>query len=109
MGPITHADGHDGPGSISELVPSLAAVVDDVIVGREDPVREPVGAHELFEALAILWHYQWPARERLRLSLMILCSVAQFSLQSCTVLGSSTSGARLHGDVRSRSNLDCRC
>ncbi len=34
-GPITHADGHDGPGSISELVPSLAAVVDDVIVGRE--------------------------------------------------------------------------
>ena len=28
-------------------VPRLAAVVDDVVVGREDPVREPVIAHEL--------------------------------------------------------------
>ena len=35
------------PWLIDELVPRLAAVIDDVVVGREDPVREPVIAHEL--------------------------------------------------------------
>jgi hypothetical protein len=38
MGPIAHADGHDRPGSIDELIPSFAAVVDDVVVGCEDAV-----------------------------------------------------------------------
>ncbi len=33
MGPIAKADGHDPPGLIDELVPSLAAMVDDVVVG----------------------------------------------------------------------------
>ena len=32
---------------IDELVPSVAAMIDDVIEGLEDPVREPVFAHEL--------------------------------------------------------------
>lgn len=30
-----------------ELVPDLAAVVDDVVVGGEDLVLRPFGAHEL--------------------------------------------------------------
>jgi len=32
---------------IDELVPSLAAVVDEIVVGFEDAVGEPVVAHEL--------------------------------------------------------------
>src|SRR4051812_35078561 len=39
------ADRHDPPGLIDELVPSRAAMVDAVLVRREDPVGEPVGAH----------------------------------------------------------------
>ena len=51
MGPIAHADGHDRPGSIDELVPSLTAGVDDVVMACEDPVRQPVVAHELPDIL----------------------------------------------------------
>ena len=40
-------DGHDMPRLIDELVPGLAAMIDDVVVECEDPVREPVVAHEL--------------------------------------------------------------
>ena len=36
MGPIAKADGHDPPGLIDEVVPSLAAMVDDIVVGFED-------------------------------------------------------------------------
>ena len=39
------ADRHDPPGLIDELVPSRAAMVDAVLVRREDPVGEPVVAH----------------------------------------------------------------
>ena len=46
MGPIAQADGHDGPRLIDELVPGVAAVVDQVVVGGEDAVGEPVLAHE---------------------------------------------------------------
>jgi hypothetical protein len=35
---LAHADGHDPPGLIDELVPSVATVVDDVVDGIEDPV-----------------------------------------------------------------------
>ena len=38
MGPVPQTDGHDGPWLVDEFVPSLAAVVDDVGVGREDEV-----------------------------------------------------------------------
>src|SRR5665647_1584398 len=51
MCPLAQADGHDQPGLIDELVPGLAAQRDDVVVGREDPVREPVVAHELPDIL----------------------------------------------------------
>jgi hypothetical protein len=35
------------PRLIDELVPGVAAVIDDVVVGFEDAVRQPVVAHEL--------------------------------------------------------------
>ncbi len=47
MGPIAQSDGHDSPGLIDELVPGVAALVEDLVVGFEDPVGEPVVAHEL--------------------------------------------------------------
>jgi hypothetical protein len=31
--PLAQSDGHDSPGLIDELVPSLAAVVDEIVVG----------------------------------------------------------------------------
>ncbi len=51
MGPIPGSDGHDFPGLVDEGVPSIAAVVEDILVGFEDPVREPVVAHELPDVL----------------------------------------------------------
>jgi hypothetical protein len=47
MCPIAQADRHDGPGLVGELVPGVTAVVEDVVVGAEDPVGEPVVADEL--------------------------------------------------------------
>src|SRR5271169_4311800 len=40
-------DGHDFPGLIDEGIPGIAAVVDDIVEGFEDSVRQPVLAHEL--------------------------------------------------------------
>jgi hypothetical protein len=51
MGPVTQADGHDAPGLVDEGVPGMAAVVEQVVMGCEDPVGEPVVAHELPEVL----------------------------------------------------------
>lgn len=51
MCPLAHSDGHDAPGLIDELVPGEAAVIDDVVVGFEDAVRQPVVAHELPDVL----------------------------------------------------------
>src|SRR6266853_555147 len=45
--PIAVSDGHDFPGLIDEGVPGVAAVIDDVVEGFEDAVRQPVLAHEL--------------------------------------------------------------
>ena len=47
MRPIAQSDGHDPPGLIDELVPSVAAMIDEIVVGFEDAVGEPVVAHEL--------------------------------------------------------------
>jgi len=47
VGPFAHSDGHDPPRLIDEVVPGVAAVIDDVVEGFEDPVREPIFAHEL--------------------------------------------------------------
>ncbi len=51
MGPISGSDGHDIPGLVDQPVPGKAAVVEDILVGLEDPVREPVVAHELPDVL----------------------------------------------------------
>jgi len=47
MRPIAKTDRHDRPRLIYELVPGVAAVVDDVVVGFEDPIGQPVIPHEL--------------------------------------------------------------
>jgi hypothetical protein len=41
------ADGHNAPGLIDRTDPGEAALVEDVGVGYEDAVRQPVVAHEL--------------------------------------------------------------
>lgn len=46
MCPLPDADGLDPPWLIDEPVPGKAAVIDDIVVGLEDAVREPVFAHE---------------------------------------------------------------
>ena len=38
---------NDPPGLISKLVPSLATVVDEIVIGFEDAIAEPVVPHEL--------------------------------------------------------------
>ena len=47
MGPVPQSDGHDAPRLVDELVPGVAAMVDDVVVGFEHAVGEPVVAQEL--------------------------------------------------------------
>ena len=47
MGPLAQSQRHDAPRLIDELVPGVAAVVEDVVAGAEDAVGEPVLPHEL--------------------------------------------------------------
>lgn len=47
MGPIAQADGHDAQRLVDETVPCVSAVIDDVVIGFEDAVRQQVVAHEL--------------------------------------------------------------
>ncbi len=47
MGPVPQSDGHDAPRLVDELAPCVAAMVDDVVVGFEHAVGEPVVAQEL--------------------------------------------------------------
>ena len=51
MRPLAHSDAHDGPWLIGEAVPGEAALVEDVVAGFEDAVRQPVVAHELPDVL----------------------------------------------------------
>jgi hypothetical protein len=51
VGPIPQADGHDRPRLIDELGPGLAAVIENVVVGCEDPVGDPVLPHKLPDIL----------------------------------------------------------
>ena len=51
MSPLTQTDRHDAPWLVDESVPSITAVVDDIFVGCEDPVGEPVAADELPDVL----------------------------------------------------------
>ena len=47
MCPLAQSDGHDFPRAFDEHVPGIAAVIDNIVVGFEDAVREPVVAHIL--------------------------------------------------------------
>jgi hypothetical protein len=47
MSPLAQSDGHYFPRAVDEGIPSVAAVIDDIVVGFEDSVREPVVAHVL--------------------------------------------------------------
>ena len=40
-------EGHDFPGLLDQGVPGVAAVIDDVVEGFENSVRQPVLPHEL--------------------------------------------------------------
>ncbi len=51
MSPVSQADGHDDPGLVDELVPSVTAMINDLLVGPEDPVRQPVVTNELPDVL----------------------------------------------------------
>jgi hypothetical protein len=44
MCPVAHADGHNFPGHVDELVPGEAAVVKKVLVACEDAVGDPLVA-----------------------------------------------------------------
>ena len=54
MRPLAHADRHDAPWLIDEVVPGEAAVVDDVVVGFEDAVRQPIVTHELLASALVV-------------------------------------------------------
>jgi hypothetical protein len=47
MRPASHSKGHDTLRLIDQLVPGVAAVIDDVRVGGEDAVGQPIIPHEL--------------------------------------------------------------
>jgi hypothetical protein len=47
MRPIAQSDGADAPWLIDKFVPGFAAMIEQVFIGCEDSVREPVVAHEL--------------------------------------------------------------
>ena len=47
MSPIAEAERHDPPGLGYELVPGMAAVIDEVVVAAEDAIGDPVLSEEL--------------------------------------------------------------
>lgn len=46
MRPGAYSNGHDGPGLTDELDLGVAAVVEQIVVGGDDTVGEPVVAHD---------------------------------------------------------------
>ncbi len=62
MRPFSQPDGHDDPGLFDEAVPGVAAMVEDIVIGRENPVREPVFGDELPDVL-----------DRVRLCALLRC------------------------------------
>ena len=49
--PISCGDGHDSPWPVGELIPGIGGQGEDVVVGLEDAVREPVLPHVLPDVL----------------------------------------------------------
>ena len=48
---MAQSDGHDPPRLVDEPVPCRTTMVDEIVVGFEDAVGEPVVAHELPDVL----------------------------------------------------------
>jgi len=94
--PLAQADGHDAPWLLDEPVPGEAAVIDDVVVGFEDAVRQPVVAHELPKVLdwIELWAPRWQRHQ---------CNVGRYDQ-----FGRSVPASLIEQDhgVRSRSNVE---
>jgi hypothetical protein len=44
---MAQSDGHDAPWLIDELVPGRTAMIDEIVVGFEDAIGEPIVAQEL--------------------------------------------------------------
>ncbi len=55
------SDGHDAPGLADQLVPGITAMIDDLVVGFEDAVGEPVISHELPDIFDWIefWTFGW--------------------------------------------------
>src|SRR5271163_4634864 len=51
MGPSPRSDRHDEPRAFNQLVPIETAMIEDVFIGGEDPVGEPIIAHVLPDVL----------------------------------------------------------
>ena len=68
-GPLAHADGGDCVGLCDEPVPGVTGCIDDVFVGVEDAVREPVGADVL---PYLLDRFSSGARDGRKISVMFL-------------------------------------
>ena len=65
MRPLAQSDGHDAPRLIDEPVPCEAAVINDVVVGFVDAVRQPVVAHELPQVLdRVQFRASWRQRHQ---------------------------------------------
>ena len=54
------SNGHDAPGLADQVVPSIAAMIDNLVVGFEDAVGEPVIPHELPDIFD--WIELWTTR-----------------------------------------------
>lgn len=55
------SDGHDALGLADQLVPSITAMIDDVVVGFKNVVGEPIIPHELpdvFDGIEF-WAFGW--------------------------------------------------
>ena len=62
---MAQSEGHDFPGLLDKPVPGIAAVVEDVVVGCEDPVAEPVVAQVLPDILdRVEFRGSWRQREQ---------------------------------------------
>lgn len=91
MCPIAQARLHDPQRLADEIAPGEAAVVDDVVVGFEDAVRQPVIAYELPDFL-----------DRLELiaNLRLLAAGKQASQPSTALIGMMTSWGKSDDVIR---------
>jgi len=61
MCPLAVSDGHDALWRADQLVPGITAMIDDLVIGFEDAVGEPIVPHELPDVFdrVELWAFGW--------------------------------------------------